>query len=64
MIIKLGKEVCSKNISIEMELSPIDEMTKCKNISACKDCHWDKQSFGRRYDSISGCSVMMGADHN
>jgi hypothetical protein len=39
MIIKLGKEVCSKNVSIdiEMELKPIDEMTELKNISACRD---------------------------
>jgi hypothetical protein len=60
LIIELGKEICSDNISIEIELSPIDETTEHKNISACRDCYWDKQLSDRRYYSISCCSMMIG----
>jgi hypothetical protein len=37
-IIELGKELCHENISIEMELSPIDTKTKKRKCSGCGDC--------------------------
>jgi hypothetical protein len=43
-----------------MELSPLDELKKRRKISACGDCRWDKRSLGQHYDSISGCSVLIG----
>jgi hypothetical protein len=60
LIIELGKECLFENVTIKMELSPTDEKTKRKQISGCGDCRWDKRSSGRRYDSISGCSVLIG----
>jgi hypothetical protein len=59
-IIELGKAIVFANVSIEMELSEMDEMTGHKTITACGDCRWDKRSSGWRYDSISGCSIMIG----
>jgi hypothetical protein len=59
-IIEVAKEWIDQNVLIEMELSPIDETTGRKKITACGDCRWDKRSSGRRYDSISGCSVLIG----
>jgi hypothetical protein len=59
-IIEIAKGVLEENVSIEMELSPFDDKTQRKMISACGDCRWDKRSSGRRYDSISGCTVMIG----
>jgi hypothetical protein len=59
-IIELGKECTHQNVQIEMELSPLNETTRRKQISACGDCRWDKRSSERQYDSISGCSVMIG----
>jgi hypothetical protein len=59
-IIELGEEVIYKNVSIQIELSRLDKTCDQKTISACGDCRWDKRSSGRRYDSISGYSVMIG----
>ena len=59
-IIELGEDVIEENTAIEMELSPHDDSIDMKKISACGDCRWDKRSSGRRYDSISGCSVVIG----
>jgi hypothetical protein len=47
-IIEIGEECIRQNVSIEMELSPLDETTGRKIISACGDCRWDKRSSGRR----------------
>jgi hypothetical protein len=59
-IIEIGEECIRQNLSIEIELSPLDETTGRNKISACGDCCWDKRSSGKRYDSMSGCSVMIG----
>jgi hypothetical protein len=58
-IIALGQDVIEENVLIEMELSPEDEKGK-KKLSGCGDCRWDKRSSGRRYDSCSGCCVVIG----
>jgi hypothetical protein len=60
IIEQLGKEVISDNVSIKMTLSLLDKMMEHKNISACRYCHWDKCSSGRRYNLIYGCSMMIG----
>ncbi len=45
-----------------MELSATNLETLRKMLAACGDCRWDKQASGRRYDSISGCSVVIGCE--
>jgi hypothetical protein len=41
-IIKVAKGILKENVSIKMELSPLDKTTQHKMISACGDCCWDK----------------------
>jgi hypothetical protein len=60
-LIQLGKKLCDEeNTLIEMELSSMDQETKRRKNLVCGDCRWDMRSSGRRYYSISGCSVMIG----
>jgi hypothetical protein len=37
-IIEIGEECINQNVSIEIELSPLDETAGRKTISACGDC--------------------------
>jgi hypothetical protein len=59
-IIETGEEILEENINIEMQLSPYDEEEEKRKLSTCGDCRWDKRSSGRRYDSMSGCTCMIG----
>ena len=61
-IIELGVEVLDLNVNIEMQVSDWDECLKMHKLSACGDCRWDKRSSGRTYNSISGCSVLIGCN--
>jgi hypothetical protein len=58
-ILQVGKEVPAENLKRERSLSPVGVDGK-KNLSVSKDACWDKRSAGRRYNSLSGCSVTMG----
>ena len=58
-ILKVGKEVLRENLEKEKNLSPVG-VDGNKNLSVSNDARWDKRSAGRRYDSMSGCSVMNG----
>jgi hypothetical protein len=59
-IIELTEEIIEQNVAIEMAMSADDPLTGFKQMSCCGDCRWDKRSSGRRYDSCSGCPVLMG----
>jgi hypothetical protein len=63
MIIELGQEVLDTNMDIEMQCSKWNAILEMFMIAACGDCRWDKRSSGRTYNSISGCSVLIGCEN-
>jgi hypothetical protein len=58
-IIGLSNEILEENLRLEIEASPrvVNGRTA---LSVSSDARWDKRGSGRRYDSLSGCSVMLG----
>ena len=58
-IIALSNEILEENLRLEIEASPrvVNSRTA---LSVSSDARWDKRGSGRRYDSLSGCSVMLG----
>jgi hypothetical protein len=58
-IIGLSKEILEENLRLEIEASPrvVNGRTA---LSAGSNARWDKRDSGRQYDSVSGCSVMLG----
>jgi hypothetical protein len=58
-IIGLSTEILRENLRLEIEASPrvVNGRTA---LSVSSDARWDKRGSGRRYDSLSGCSVMLG----
>jgi hypothetical protein len=58
-ILQIGKEVLLKNLQSEKSLSPIGFEGK-SSIFVSNDARWDKRSAGHWYDSLSGCSIMIG----
>jgi hypothetical protein len=53
-----GVQQTNNNLEMEKSLSAIGVDGR-KTISVSNDARWDKQSAGKRYDSLSGCSVMF-----
>ena len=58
-IIEIGKEILQEHLFAEMGKSPVGEGGK-KGLTVAGDARWDKRGSGRRYDSLSGCSVVVG----
>jgi hypothetical protein len=58
-IIQIGKDVVKENLQIECDLSPVGKDGR-KALDVAADTRWDKRGSGRKYDSLSGCSVAMG----
>jgi hypothetical protein len=58
-IIGLSNEILGENLRLEIEASPrvVNGRTA---LSVSSNARWDKRGSGRRYDSLSGCSVMLG----
>jgi hypothetical protein len=57
-IIQVGETaVLEENLHIECMLCPIGHNGRYA-LDVASDMHWDKR--GRRYDSLSGCSVSVG----
>ena len=65
----LADEVCERNMKEEIELSanaglPLQTDTEGvvrQGVAVSVDMGWQKRSSGRRYDSSSGVSLMLGA---
>jgi hypothetical protein len=57
-ILQIGREVLLENLQSEKSLSPIGFEGK-PSVSVSNNVRWDKRSAGHRYDSLSGCSVMI-----
>ena len=62
MIIECGKEIFHENVLIKMAPSQTDPGNLRRKLAACGDCCWDKWASGRWFDSISGCSVVIGCE--
>jgi hypothetical protein len=58
-IIGLSNEILEENLRLEIEASP-RVLNGRTGLSVSSDARWDKRGSGRRYDSLSGCSVMLG----
>jgi hypothetical protein len=58
-IIGLSNEIPGENLRLEIEASPrvVNGRTA---LSISSNARWDKRGSGHRYDSLSGCSVMLG----
>jgi hypothetical protein len=57
--IGLSNEILGENLRLEIEASPrvVNGWTA---LSVSSDARWNEQGNGHRYDSLSGCSVMLG----
>ena len=58
-IIAISEEILEENLYLEMSLTP-EEVDGRKALSVSSDARWDKRESGRSYNSLSGCSVMLG----
>ena len=55
----VGREVLEENLYIECQLSPVGAGGRSA-LAIASDTRWDKRGSGRKYDSLSGCSVALG----
>jgi hypothetical protein len=58
-IIGLSNEIQEENLRLEIEATP-RVVNGWVALSVSSDARWDKQGSGCWYDSLSGCSMMLG----